>query len=245
VTASPWLRSASGSRPVCVVVFPHAGGAASSYRRWHGLADEHVGVQVVQYPGREDRVHDPLLASVARLAEGAAAALRGLPAGRLILIGNSFGGLVAYEVCRLLGAERGYAGLDLFVTACPAPQQPRPAVSGFDDATLVSWLCEFDAANEPLRIPELAEIALPSIRADLDAAANYEWSPDPVLDCPITALVGTEDPHVDVSSVQGWAACTLGELAVRSMPGGHFFVGDEPDSVLAYVLDRVRSRSNR
>lgn len=58
-----WLRvydAISGSPEVRLVCFPHAGGTASSYAPWRGRLDDRIELVSVRYPGREDRLAEPM-----------------------------------------------------------------------------------------------------------------------------------------------------------------------------------------
>src|SRR5947209_7015556 len=97
--SSPWIlppraRTPCRARLFC---FPHAGGGASAFREWQGLARAGVEVCGVQPPGRENRFHEPALTDMAALAEQAAGALGPWLDVPFALFGHSLGALLAFE----------------------------------------------------------------------------------------------------------------------------------------------------
>ena len=53
---------------VRLLCFPHAGGAASFFRSWAEFVPDGVEAVAVRYPGREDRLFDPMADSLEDLA---------------------------------------------------------------------------------------------------------------------------------------------------------------------------------
>ncbi len=103
-TPHPWLvtpakRPAAGTRLVCL---PHAGGSASFYRRWAQHLDCDVELQIVQYPGREERVNEPFLTDPGKLVEAVTGAVleTARPDVETVLFGHSMGALIGYETVR-------------------------------------------------------------------------------------------------------------------------------------------------
>ena len=103
-----WLRPLTSPRTpdLTVICLPHAGGASSYFRRWIPVTPERVELLGVQYPGREDRISEPVPGTVAALAGEVAAAvaseLRERPRPQWALFGHSLGAAIAFEVTRLL-----------------------------------------------------------------------------------------------------------------------------------------------
>ncbi|MBM7480017.1 thioesterase II family protein [Oerskovia jenensis] len=132
-----------------VVVCPHAGGAASYYRRLVLARDRAVGghprsprgssapfasvpeVVAVQYPGRETRFVEPPVQSMADLLADVAGPVRSLLADDVptVLLGHSLGASVAVRVAAGLGPGEGP---DLLVVSGRAARADRPRSGGRD-----------------------------------------------------------------------------------------------------------------
>src|SRR5690606_20712740 len=99
-----WIRRYAerpGSGPV-VVCLPHAGGSAGFYFPVARLAGEWAEVLSVQYPGRQDRRHEPCAGSMTELADRLARKTTLLSGRLLILLVFSMGAIVSCEQYWLL-----------------------------------------------------------------------------------------------------------------------------------------------
>ncbi len=113
-----------------------------------------------------------------------------------------------------------------------------------DDAGLLAQLRALGGADEEvLRDADLMGLLLPAIRADYRAVETYRPSEVPaVLDVPVTALAGREDPAVEVAEMDAWRHHTSAAFRLHTFPGGHFYLHQrvaEVAAVVAGALPRV------
>ena len=59
------------------------------------------------------------------------------------------------------------------------------------------------------------------------------------LDCPITALGGTEDPAVSAAMLAGWRERTAARFAQHAFPGDHFYLNEAREAVVAAILGEL------
>ncbi|WP_245663246.1 thioesterase II family protein [Nocardia inohanensis] len=247
LTGTAWLREL---RPdpaphTVLVCFPPGGGSATAYRALAQRFGSGTAVFAVQYPGRQDRLGEPLLTDLTELAERAARDLLGWPKTlRLAIFGHSMGATVAYEAARRVRAG-GRAVDHLIVSGRPAPDSTETGeLHRGPDADLISQLELL--SNEPASVailreePGLAELVLPALRADYQAVETYRYVPGDPLDCPITALISSEDPTTTPDEVARWREFTSADFATRTFPGGHFYL-DLPETQPA-VADFIARR---
>ncbi|MFC6882168.1 MULTISPECIES: thioesterase II family protein [Actinomadura] len=229
VEPRPW----AATRLFCL---PHAGGSAVFYRPWAKEISPAVELHAVQYPGRADRLAEPLVADADRLVRLIAGALAPLMDRPAALFGHSMGAVLAYEVARLL-RERGAAPVHVFASgARPPHDRGADRVSDRDDDGVVAEMIELGGTDaDALRNPELRELVLPYVRNDFALIEDYAHRPAPGFDVPITAIIGDADPHVDRARAARWAELTTGPFALKELPGDHFYLVERQAEVLAEV----------
>jgi surfactin synthase thioesterase subunit len=77
---------------------------------------------------------------------------------------------------------------------------------------------------EVLDDPALMRAILPALEADAALYRNYIYAEDLSLPTPVRAYGGAEDPNVRREHLEEWAEQTNASFAVRTFPGGHFYL---------------------
>jgi medium-chain acyl-[acyl-carrier-protein] hydrolase len=218
-----WVRGIGSRRETArrrIVVFHHAGGSASSYQLGkHFPADTEICA--IQLPGRESRFAEPLLTTLDPVVDELTSVIPSdLP---FAFFGHSMGALIAFEVARRLAPEH------LFVSAHRAPHLADPTpLHGLDDDALADRLA---ATNPVLADPDLREIFLPILRADLALCETYTHLPGDPLPCPITVFGGRADDIVTESELREWRQHTSAGFELRMFPGDHFYLRGNESTV--------------
>lgn len=241
--ANPWV-STLAPRPeasVRLFCFPFAGGGASAYRAWAPLFPPEVEVCGIQLPGREERFREPLLRHHQTLVAHACGGLQRLLDRPFAFFGHSMGAMVAFECARRL-RRHGHAPMELFVSACHAPQLPLPRkpIHDLPDDELLREVGRFGGTPaQVLENEELMDLIKPILRADLALHETHAYVEEPPLETPITALAGADDPVVGPAHVRPWSAQTVGPFAMKEFAGGHFFIHQHAKSVAHLVASRL------
>jgi pyochelin biosynthetic protein PchC len=237
-----WYRKVARPR-LRLVCFPHAGGAASMFRDWPQWLPDDVEVIGVCYPGRQDRVMEPCIDEMGALTTPIADVLQCYAGGRLALFGHSMGASVAYEVALRLQQRTGSPAAWLFASGQLPPHrvQPKSVHLCGDDAIVAEVRRLGDPnAGTVLDDPDLRELVLPAIRADFRLIGTYLPRPVTPLDTPVTAYVGALDDEVPVEGLREWAAATAtGRFDHRVYPGGHFYLLDDPESLVRDLAGKL------
>ncbi|MGW3469947.1 thioesterase II family protein [Saccharopolyspora sp. NPDC000995] len=238
---SPWIRRfhprpTAGHRLVCL---PHAGGSATYFHPVSAAMPPSVEVLAIQYPGRQDRRHDPLVDDLAVLAERVTAVLLEWADRPLTFFGHSMGATLAFEVARRL--ERiGVVPAGLFASGRRAPSCHREeAMHRRSDQELLREVVELGGTESQLIDDEVARMILPSLRNDYRAVETYRYEPGSDVTCPVIAFIGDADPKVTASEAQAWAGHTTGEFFLQIFPGGHFYLNEHKSVIVKAISDHI------
>jgi surfactin synthase thioesterase subunit len=235
-----WIKRFPGQGPGArgaTVVFPHAGGAATGYRKLAAaLAAGGGEVFIVQYPQRAERLNEPAAHTVQDLARSLFVAGPWRQVAPLRLFGHSMGAVVAFEFARI-AESRGATVEKLWASAAPAPSavEAKPDLPTSHDDLLVD-MTEFGGTDaELLADPEFAELLVTAMRADYAAINRYTCGPDVHIGADISALGAHGDPRVDAAELELWESHTEGAFDLNWFDGGHFYLDDHIDDIAARV----------
>jgi surfactin synthase thioesterase subunit len=236
-----WFRRFRSEPPTGatkLICFPHAGGWASFYAPLARALPFGVDVLAVQYPGRMDRKVEPRIEDADELSELILEALRPALTGPYAFFGHSMGAVLAFEVARRHAARTGSTPVRLFVSGRRAPSVDRTeSTHTLDDAGLRREIQLLDGTDSSLLEDEdFLAMILPSLRSDYRLVERYRYRPGPALPCPITALIGGNDPRVTVAEARAWKTHTSRNFHLQEFTGGHFYLrGNEPGVAVTVV----------
>jgi medium-chain acyl-[acyl-carrier-protein] hydrolase len=247
---NPWvvIPRPNPSARLRLFCFPYAGGGASIYAPWTRLLPPWVEVVAAQLPGRESRVGEKPISDMGELVPALARALVPLMDRPFAFFGHSNGGLMAFELARLLRREGRPAPLYLFVSGRPAPQLALkgPVVHLLAEDEFRDTLRRFNGTPaEVLANEEIMELITPMLRADFALGETYRYTPEPPLDIPITSYGGQGDEEVETETVEAWDAQTSGAFRVMMLSGGHFFINENRDQVVGDVTRELQTTLSR
>jgi medium-chain acyl-[acyl-carrier-protein] hydrolase len=158
------------------------------------------------------------------------------------------GALVAFELTRRLRAVGLRLPSGLFVAGFGAPQLlDLERTHDLARDKLLAWLREGNGLDpEALRYPELIDLMLPTIRADLALVENYQYRPEPPLPVPIHVFCGRGDPQVATERCEAWSEHTSIGCVVTELDGDHFFVQRHENRIISLIeADLLRQGPDR
>lgn len=236
----PARRSGQGPALVC---FAPAGAGAGFFRDW----GEHLDgfrLMPVQLPGREERFGEAPLDDAVRIAREVARSIVAAQARPPYLLGYSYGALLAFETAHALEAA-GLMPAGLVACARAAPQATaRPSVADEGDEALLDCVGALGGLPEELlKDRELTELILPALRADFRANDGYAAPPGRSIAAPVTVIAGQDDGRVAATAEEqpdiDWRRRTRGAFVAQEVPGGHFFVLDNPGPGFAAIRNAL------
>lgn len=95
------IEKISGKQEIAklnLLCFPYAGAGASVYYRWKEYFGNKVMIYAIQLPGRENRISEPMYASVDEIMPDLLEAVGEIVKEKFILFGHSMGAKIAYEL---------------------------------------------------------------------------------------------------------------------------------------------------
>ena len=223
------LSNAADARLLC---FPYAGGGAAVYHRWRAAMPGWIDLVPVTLPGHDGRLREPPRTDLRQLAGELAEELAAVFDRPYALLGCSMGAWLAFEMTRELRRRADMRAIRLpellVVAASPAPHvrsSQSPAHRLPDDEFLATVERRYGGIPAAVRAsPDLLQLLLPALRADVQMVETYEYVEEPPLETPIFALGGAEDATVSPAQLGEWRRHTSGEFSMRLFPGGHFFL---------------------
>ena len=98
---------------------------------------------------------------------------------------------------------------------------------------------------EILKYPDLLELLLPALRADVEALEMFRRKPEaPKLTCPTTVFGGALDRAVSMADLESLRDEVAGPCRIRMFPGDHFYIEPQRENLLAEIHAALVPTSN-
>jgi non-heme Fe2+,alpha-ketoglutarate-dependent halogenase len=229
--------------PWVLFCFPFAGGAAGAYRPLARYLPADVELCSGQLPGRQDLARRPSFRDLREAVAALADEVEERAAPRFAFFGHSMGAVLAFEVAREL-RRRGSPGPGVLgVSAAAAPQlRERARVAELAGDSAGELLALGGIPGQMLRRPELAELHMRTLRADVRLLRHYRYRHERALDVALAVFGGATDPLVPLHALAGWRELvTERGRNVRVFAGGHFFLWGAAERVMATLVEAWRT----
>ncbi|MEE1764989.1 MULTISPECIES: thioesterase II family protein [unclassified Streptomyces] len=228
-----------------LICLPYAGAGASFYRPWKTLAGDALEIVPLQLPGRERLIDEDPYRDAHRAVDGLLAQLReelGEGGGhRVAVFGHSLGAVLAFELAHRLVDEPGVELLHVFVSGSPEPARGRERrATGLSDEEFLARVGDFAGYHHPaLDDPEMREMILPALRADVEMHENYTPSTDLPLQAPLTVVRGEDDDLVGYDDAESWSKVAGRDFEHVEVPGGHMYLTDAAPALVRLIVSTV------
>jgi medium-chain acyl-[acyl-carrier-protein] hydrolase len=225
--------------------FPYAGGSSAIFRTWPNNLPSNVEVCAVEYPGRGRQIQSAPLTRLEPLVQAIAPVLVPYLDKPFAFFGHSMGGLISFELTRLLRSQYSLAPFHLFISARRAPQIPptKPPLHVLSDPDLQSELHSLNGTPKAvLESAELMQIFLPILRADFAVLETYIYTQKQPLDFPITVFGGLQDQEVSRQELQAWREQTIAAFSLHDFNSDHFFIHSHQQLLLKLISQELQMR---
>lgn len=227
-------------RLLCI---PFAGGGSAVFRGWATLLPKHIEAFAVQLPAREDRLRETAFVEWRPMMEALIEAVAPLPPLPTGIFGHSLGAVIGLELARWVHTSTPGRLRHLFAAGRPWPGQKTVEESDLhalpDDELLQVLDRQYGTLSSSLSHPEIRDVTLPALRADLRLLDSYRYVSSSPLDCPLTVYGGTEDPATTPENLAAWREETRGRFHVQMLDGQHFFLESHRAKLVAEIVSNL------
>ncbi|WP_054741846.1 thioesterase II family protein [Cellulosilyticum ruminicola] len=223
-----------------VFCFQHAGGSASSYRKWT-LEVLPVKIICVELPGRGMRRREKFIEDFEELTDHLAQEIYTKNNGaKFSLFGHSMGAALAFKVCYKLEKQYGISPSKLIVAGRQAPQKENllEFKSYMGDEALIAELKRYQQTPEEIfNDNDFLNHILKEIRKDYRLNDSFLYNQE-VISTPIIAHAATNDVEATKDIMKNWEQVTQESFSLREFEGNHFFVLDD-QTYLSYLVKDI------
>lgn len=222
--------------------FPYAGGSSLLFRRWRDTLPENIEVCPVELPGRLSQMQTAPFTHLEPLVNAIAISVLPYLDKPFAFFGHSMGGLVSFELARLLRAKYNFQPIYLFISGRRAPQIHRTTapIHALPQPEFLAQLRSFNGTpTAVLENAELMQILVPILRADFAVLENYTYIDEPPLDCAIAVFGGLEDKEVSHKELEAWREQTTNTFQLQMFPGDHFFLHSAQHLLLQSIAQQL------
>jgi len=213
-------------------------------RQFISLTNDSIQIIPVKLPGRESLLKYQPLTDIPSLVNFLFDNYKDVFQPPFVLFGHSMGALLAFELSRELRRQQLPLPDHLFVSAKQAPQIPEREQhlhTLSDDDFMQEILKKQGTPEEVLTQPELLQLILPALRADITICETYNFQEEEPFSFPITAFAGLYDPYVNETELKSWQSHTTSSFSWHFYPGDHFFIHSFEEKIVQEIESRLSS----
>jgi len=241
---TPQVKTEADAR---IFFFPYAGGGPAVFSKWCAKLPATVEAHIAHYPGRGSRHNETPIKSLLTMVDELSQAIQPFLDKPYAFFGHSLGGMVAFELTRVLRQKGLPQPVILFISACGAPHipDPHPMIHALPESEFIHSLKELDGIPQKvLQNDEMLKLFIPILRADFETLETYKYTPDKPLDYPIIAFGGLADKCISRERLEGWDALTNVRFESRYFMGDHFFINTARESIIREIASGMSLHHN-
>jgi surfactin synthase thioesterase subunit len=237
----PFESKINYSKGKNVFCFPHAGGTASTFRKWT-LEDSQVNFICIELPGKGTRRNEEFIDEFELLVDPLInSILEKVKNEEFYFFGHSMGAAIAFYTACKMEKDYGRKPKKLIVAGRQAPNEDNliEFKTYMDDTALVEELKRYKATpTEILENEEVLKFIIPELRRDYKLNESFAYSNEK-LDIPILAHCGKKDYEADAGIMERWSNMTEGEFNIREFDSDHFFIFELGDTYRNQLINDI------
>ncbi|WP_413173053.1 thioesterase II family protein [Anabaena azotica] len=222
---------------------PYAGGSAIIFRTWPNDLPPTIEVCPIELPGRGRKMNLPPYTEMQPLVSEIAQNIIPYLDKPFAIFGHSMGGLVSFELARLLRSDYNLTPLHLFISARNAPQitpAKRP-IYNLPDAEFWQEIRNFNGTpDDVIENEEIIQLFLPILRADFTVLDTYNYTHQPPFDFPISVFGGLQDQEFTDYELEAWKEHTIAFFNLHKFEGNHFFIKESQNVLLKSISQQLQ-----
>jgi medium-chain acyl-[acyl-carrier-protein] hydrolase len=221
---------------------PHAGGSAMVFRTWGDDLPPTIEVCPLELPGRGRQMKLPPYTKMNPLVREIAQNLIPYLDKPFAIFGHSMGGLVSFELTRLLRSDYGLTPSHLFISARNAPQvtPTKLPIYNLPDAEFWQEIRNYNGTpDDVIENQDIIQIFLPILRADFTALDTYSYTHQPPFDFPISVFGGLQDKEFTDYELEAWREQTTASFSLQMLEGNHFFIRSNQKILLRSISQEL------
>ncbi len=225
-----------------VYAIPCAGGTSMLFNEIAKQNNDNVEIVPIELAGHGKRIGEPFYNDIYDAVEDVYSIIcDDIENEVFAIIGYSMGGLLAYEVCRLLEKRGKKLPIRLFIASMGTPENRSvfSKVGNYNDEELLRFVVELGGVTKDLiRDSTFNKVFFPIIKKDFVLLSRYKIPIVNRIDTSITVFYGEDDFTVE-KKMQGWKQYTNKEFDVISYKGGHFFIYNNSEQLFNAICKRL------
>ena len=231
-----------------IFIIPHAGGSSAYYSRFKLYHDDYLEFIPIELSGKGKRIGEKEYHSFQELVFDVYTIISRHMQSKecdIAVWGHSMGGIIAYEVMKLL--ERRYLNRTklLIVSGCDTPENLNISHSFEvkDVERIRADLIQREWIPEPITSDNKTfDFFINILLNDLRLLSDYKYEDaDKQLNVPIVLINGSNDTFVKHKE-SDWDLYTKGVVYYHIFEGGHFFMDANFNGIVKCIIQHCRAR---
>lgn len=227
--------SEKGPFRTALVCIPWAGAGAAPFRSWPRVMGAAAAVYGVRLAGRESRFAEPLAEVFDIVVDELVEEIAHLSERRIVIFGHCSGAILAFEIARALSNSTSPPETVQLIVASQLPPNDQ-AEGGSDPGHDLARYLPIELSTAP----ELIELLVPIIEADVRLLASYTYRTSPMLEVPLLVIRGANDLLIRSKNLDGWRLATTGPTIFCELSDSdHLFTGNAWPALAAEVRKAI------